>query len=1004
MWPSSLEVFKTYQHTVERGAFRELLGRTNMLQWVLKAMLGTQHEREIKRLRPMVEAINRREAELAKLSDAGLQAKTAELKQKLANGASLDDLRFDAFAALREASKRALGMRHYDVQLVGGLVLHEGKIAEMKTGEGKTLVATLPCYLNALEGRGVHVVTVNDYLAKRDAEWMSRVYNFMGMSVGVVVPDQASADKARAYRCDITYGQNNEIGFDYLRDNMKFSIYDYAQRPLRFAIVDEVDSILIDEARTPLIISGAGHGVSEKYTRISDLIPSLHKVNYCQVDEKSRTVSLTEEGVIEAQRLLKRAGITRVENLYEATNLETLHVLNQCLRAHVLYRRDRDYMVTPDRKVLIIDEFTGRALAGRRWSEGLHQAVEAKEHVPIEEESRTLATISFQNLFRLYDKLAGMTGTADTEAAEFKNIYKLQVVVVPTNKPTERIDGEDRIYRTESEKLKAVTTEIEECYGGGQPVLVGTTSVEKSEALSQLLTRKRIPHKVLSAKQHEHEAAVIAQAGRTGAVTVATNMAGRGTDILLGGNPGMLARVEVLASADDALRADRVALEQTISELAKTYQAKHEAERKAVIEAGGLHIIGTERHESRRIDNQLRGRAGRQGDQGSSRFFLSLDDDLCRISLGERAQQLAASSGVGTDQALTAPAVGRAVETAQAAIEQRNFDARKHMLDYDDVMNQQRRTIYGLRREVLEGRYRAPDLEAPREAPASQAASPELAEQIRPVLRSLVDAHSQGEVSGELERDVYEVFGCVLSVVSTTPDSSAAVERMEREVGLALTEQRERLLDMTDDVVSAMIARTCPANLPRDEWDMHAIASTFEEQFGFAPDQRFTRLIEAPQIAAELYAQAEQKLLQKERELTPAPFLRLFRLLFLQEIDKGWLEHLGQLDHVRDGIGLRGYGQLDPKKEYAREALALFTTTLDSIRSEVLRQLCRVERVTEEELRAAEVRRGAPPASPGAERKVAPGGQAKVGRNEPCPCGSGKKYKSCHLSADLAGR
>ncbi|MFM2419300.1 MAG: hypothetical protein RL385_4023 [Pseudomonadota bacterium] len=550
-----------------------------MFQWVLKQVFGTKHERELKRLRPMVETINQRESMYAALSDDALKAKTAEFRQKLANGASLEDLKFDAFAALREASKRVLGMRHYDVQLIGGMVLHEGRIAEMKTGEGKTLVATLACYLNALEGKGVHVVTVNDYLAKRDAEWMGRLYGWMGMSVGVVVPQQRDAVKKRAYRSDITYGQNNEFGFDYLRDNMKFSIFDYAQRPLNFAIVDEVDSILIDEARTPLIISGPGETASEKYTQISELIPKLRRDEHYVVDEKAHSVTLTEEGIVHAQKLLVANGITQIENLYEPVNLESLHILNQCLRAHTLYKRDQQYMVTRDGKVVIIDEFTGRTLSGRRWSDGLHQAVEAKEHVPIQDESRTVATISFQNLFRLYKKLGGMTGTADTEAAEFQKIYNLDVVVIPTNRGIQRVDAEDLVYKTEKEKFKAVVRDIEESRAKGQPVLVGTTSVEKSEALSRMLEKKSIPHNVLSAKQHEREAYVVAQAGRKGAVTVATNMAGRGTDILLGGNPEMIARYEVMQSADETLKADAEALEAKVKEATEHYRGQCETEK-----------------------------------------------------------------------------------------------------------------------------------------------------------------------------------------------------------------------------------------------------------------------------------------------------------------------------------------------------------------------------------------------------------------------------------------
>ncbi len=1107
-----------------------------MFQWVLQKTFGTKHEREIKRLRPMVEAINQREALYAKLTDAELQAKTPEFKQMLARGASLDDIRFDAFAALREASKRHLGMRHYDVQLIGGMVLHEGKIAEMKTGEGKTLVATLPCYLNALEGKGVHVVTVNDYLAKRDAEWMGRLYNWMGLSIGVVVPQQRDAAKKRAYRCDITYGQNNEFGFDYLRDNMKFSIYDYAQRPLNFAIVDEVDSILVDEARTPLIISGPGESASEKYSQISELIPKLRKDEHYVVDEKAHSVTLTEEGIVQAQKLLRQRGITQVENLYEPVNLETLHILNQCLKAHTLYKRDQQYMVTPDGKVVIIDEFTGRTLPGRRWSEGLHQAVEAKEQVPIQDESRTLATISFQNLFRLYKKLGGMTGTADTEAAEFKKIYDLDVVVIPTNRPIKRVDAEDLVYKTEKEKFRAVAKDIEECRKNGQPVLVGTTSVEKSEALSRLLEKRGIPHNVLSAKQHEREAYVVAQAGRKGAVTVATNMAGRGTDILLGGNPEMIARYEVLQSADDALKADKEALEAKVQEVTKHYRGQCEAEKKEVLAAGGLHILGTERHESRRIDNQLRGRAGRQGDPGSSRFYLSLEDDLMRIFAGERVQVLMDRLGMEEDVPIEHPWVTRAVENAQKKVEERNFDIRKNLLEYDDVMNQQRKSIYALRRQILEGRYQTVPTEDEAkkgkkpESLAKDGPNKELAETAESILRDMVRVHGAPmppenatpeqvaayrqtvmtmdiEELGELridglERDVYTWFGCVVSLEDVKDQPKQALERLQAEVSLALTEQQERLLDVLDEIIGTMVERACPPKKHWEDWDTKGLQKAYQEQFDMAADEVITRMTDSMEIATHLYREAEDSLKEREKEFTPIHFLRLFRTLFLQEIDKQWLEHLSHMDHLRDGIGLRGYGQRDPKKEYKREGYDLFVQTLQSTKASVVEKLFRVERLSERDVEQAEAQRrrqvearqqaiqarhasqqpgqGVPQQAPGAapgqaqggrvmiaarhsqaaqqaallaqarrlaamqaqapQRRPAPTASApgpsaapqsapngdpraaaaaqasgarparetvrrdapKLGRNDPCHCGSGKKYKSCHMKDDLA--
>ena len=691
-----------------------------MFDSVLKKVFGTKHQREVKRMQPMVSAISALEPEIQKLSDAQLRGKTADFRQQIDNGASLDDLLIPAYAVAREAGKRVLGMRHYDVQLVGGIVLHQGKIAEMKTGEGKTLVATLPCYLNGLEGKGVHVVTVNDYLASRDAEWMGKLYGFLGLSTGVVVPGQSNPLKKRAYACDITYGQNNEFGFDYMRDNMKFSIYDYVQRDLNYAIVDEVDSILIDEARTPLIISGPGETASEKYEQINEIIPRLRVDEHFDLDEKNRSVTLTEEGMEGAQELLGGRGLLGGDgtNLYDPVNLETLHILQQCLRAHALYHRDQHYMVSEDGKVMIIDEFTGRVLAGRRWSDGLHQAVEAKERVAIQSENLTLATISFQNLFRLYRKLSGMTGTADTEATEFHNIYELDVVVIPTNKPIARDDTEDLIYKSEREKFKAICEEIEVSHKGGQPVLVGTTSVEKSDAVAHFLKRRDIPHNVLNAKQHEREAYVVAQAGTPGAVTVATNMAGRGTDIVLGGNPEMLAKIEVLESAPEEVLSNPEARETAIAKATEHFITKCKADAQAVKDAGGLRIIGTERHESRRIDNQLRGRSGRQGDPGASRFFLSLEDDLMRIFAGERVQTMMDRLGMEEDVPIEHRWVTRAVENAQKKVEERNFDIRKHLLEYDDVMNQQRKSMYALRKQVLRGEYRSVPTDEERKAGA----------------------------------------------------------------------------------------------------------------------------------------------------------------------------------------------------------------------------------------------------------------------------------------------
>jgi len=656
-----------------------------MITTALSKIFGTAHQREMKRLQPAVNAINALESKMKEMSDARLQGMTAELKTRHANGASLDDLLPEAFAVCREAGRRVLGMRHYDVQLIGGMVLHRGAIAEMKTGEGKTLVATLPIYLNALSGKGAHLVTVNDYLARRDAEWMGRLYGWLGMKTGIIVHGQSDREKQDAYRSDITYATNNELGFDYLRDNMKFDLGDYTQRELNFAIVDECDSILVDEARTPLIISGPAEDSTEKYSIINSIIPHLQKDLHFTMEEKTRTVSLTEEGNNRCEELLK------IENLYDPQHIELLHHIYQALKAHHLYHRDVDYMVK-DGEVVIVDEFTGRLMEGRRWSDGLHQAVEAKERVKVKNENQTLATITFQNFFRMYNKLAGMTGTAETEAVEFKKIYNLDVVVIPTNKPIQRMDLEDVVYKDQKAKFNAIVNDIAERQEKGQPVLVGTVSIEKSELLSRFLKDRRVPHTVLNAKYHEKEAEIVAQAGRKSAVTIATNMAGRGTDIVLGGNPEGMARQMVKDHSTPEF-------EQAV----KKFREQCEAEKKEVISAGGLYIIGTERHESRRIDNQLRGRSGRQGDPGESRFYLALDDDLMRKFNGERIQKIMGMLKVPDDEPITARMVTNSIEGAQKKVEGHNFDIRKHLLDYDDVMNKQRMAIYGMRREILEG-------------------------------------------------------------------------------------------------------------------------------------------------------------------------------------------------------------------------------------------------------------------------------------------------------------
>ncbi len=1012
-----------------------------MLTWVAKKLFGTANDRAIKKSRPKVDLINALEPKLKKLTDAELKAKTAEFKEQLDNGASLDDLLVEAFAVCREGGRRVLNMRHYDVQLMGGMVLHNGSIAEMKTGEGKTLVATLPIYLNALEGKGVHLITVNDYLATRDAEWMGRLYNFLGLSIGTIVNNQSDREKRESYKRDICYGQNNEFGFDYLRDNMKFSALDYAQRKLNFAIVDEVDSILIDEARTPLIISGAQESASDKYRHLNEMMPGLRLDEHYMVDEKGWSVTLTDEGVELAQQLIG------IDNLYDPKNLETLHILNQLLRAHTLYKRDQHYMVSRDGKVLIIDEFTGRVLAGRRWSDGLHQAVEAKENVPIQEESRTMATITFQNLFRLYNKLAGMTGTAQTEAAEFHSTYELDAVAIPTNKPVIRQDDEDVVYKTEREKFTAVINEIMEYSEAGRPVLVGTTSVEKSAAISRILKKKKIQHSVLNAKQHENEAYIVAQAGRKGAITVSTNMAGRGTDILLGGNAEMIARM-------DFKQENRLpeAEPEEFAALVKKYEKSCKIEHDEVIEAGGLHIIGTERHESRRIDNQLRGRAGRQGDPGSSRFYLSLEDDLMRIFAGDRVKTLMDRMGMPDDEPIEHPWVTKSVENAQRKVEERNFDIRKNLLEYDDVMNAQRKTVYSLRQSLLVGRYEPEEIDETGKSTGKArkiATDESIKEKVSPVVAQLVNMFAEEPLQTldkndvprppnrkelkklkklveveSLQHEVYQMWGVKLELEGSAARKRTPLQTYDELLELVsagLSEQRERFLDLIDRVVSAIIEESCPPNRQPEDWDWKSVHQGFREHFKEELEKDVDDLGELEALVCTIYDRAEALYLQREDEIGVENMLRLLRHVYLEEIDRAWVDHLSNMEHLRDGIGLRGYGQRDPKDEYKKEGYNLFVNMMARVSSNVIARVfdahiqrreqleameAEAEARHQAELEAAVAKHLGEPAAEGSQEPVqqapTPPAQAsapKIGRNDPCPCGSGKKFKKCHGAA-----
>src|SRR5579859_5554271 len=861
------------------------------------------------------------------------------------------------------------------------------------------------------------------------------------MTVGCVVHSQGEHEKKLAYRSDITYGQNNEFGFDYLRDNMKFSALDYVQRELNYAIVDEVDSILIDEARTPLIISGQGEPSSHKYRQINEVIPRLRKDEHYVVDEKAHSVTLTDDGVDSAQKLMG------IGNLYDPINLESLHILNQCLRAHALYKRDVNYLVTEDGKVLIIDEFTGRVLPGRRWSDGLHQAVEAKENVRIQEETRTMATITFQNLFRLYKKLSGMTGTADTEATEFHETYKLGVVATPTNKPMIREDHQDVVYKTEREKFTAAIAEILECNEKGQPVLVGTTSVEKSNAIATLLKKKKIPHAVLNAKHHEREAFVIAQAGRKGAITVSTNMAGRGTDILLGGNPEMIAKLDFKEAGRDPDKETGA-----FNELVDKHAASCKAEGEEVRALGGLHILGTERHESRRIDNQLRGRAGRQGDPGSSRFYLSLEDDLMRIFAGDRVKSLMERMGMPDNEPIVHPWVSKSIQDAQRKVEERNFDVRKHLLEYDDVMNEQRKTVYKLRQQLLLGIYKPEKIDEdgkPTGKLREIKLDPRIAEEVKKAVDDIVIHHGTpigvegksppkqpGEVEeiysmASLQQDVYQFWGYRFDFKDGDGKKPKEVHaRLLEEIPLSLTEQREQFLDLIDSIVGAIVEECCPEKKPPEDWDWKGIKSGYIEHFASKPPE-VDHLHDPEKIAEALYHAAEAAFLAKEKEMGTELLLRVFRHFYLEEIDRQWVEHLTNMEHLRDGIGLRGYGQRDPKQEYKKEGYDVFITMMASTSSNVCTKLFKVkvqretdiERLEREDAekhaaaqRAMQMRHGGEVEGAGAEDEAAPRPAPraaqprvsvqpqrregpKIGRNDPCPCGSGQKFKKCHGAA-----
>jgi preprotein translocase subunit SecA len=904
-----------------------------MLGKLVRFVIGSRNDRLIKKKRALVKKINALASDYEKLSDDALKAKTQEFRDRLAQGEKLDNLLPEAFATVREASTRVFGMRHFDVQLIGGMILHDGKIAEMKTGEGKTLMATLSAYLNALPGRGVHVVTVNDYLAKRDSEWMGRLYSFLGLTTGVIISQMDSDARREAYASDITYGTNNEFGFDYLRDNMAFNLEQKVQRDLTFAIVDEVDSILIDEARTPLIISGPTEESTEIYIKVNKIVPFLTKQEKedgpgdYSVDEKVRQLYLTEEGHERVERLMVEHGLmAEGSSLYDATNIRLMHYLSASLRGHVLFKKDVDYIVAND-EVIIVDEFTGRVMPGRRWSEGLHQAIEAKEHVSIQNENQTLASITFQNYFRLYEKLSGMTGTADTEAFELNKIYGLEVVVIPTHRNMIRKDLGDVVFLTTDEKYIAVAEDIKECVSRGQPVLVGTTSIENSERLSALLQKQGIKHEVLNAKQHEREAHIIEQAGMPGAVTIATNMAGRGTDIVLGGN----LEAELAVLGEDAGEADK-------DRVRGEWLDRHEK----VIATGGLHVIGSERHESRRIDNQLRGRSGRQGDPGSTRFYLSLQDDLMRIFASDRVASLMQKLGMGNGEAIEHPWVTRSIESAQRKVENRNFDVRKEILAYDDVANDQRKVVYAQRNELMESE---------------------------------------------------EISGIITAI--------------------------------REDVVNNVITQYIPAKTMVEQWDTKGLEEHLHQEFNVQiPVRKMLEedhTLQEESLRKRIIEILEQNHKDKEQQMSKEVLQHFEKSVMLQVLDNSWKEHLAAMDYLRQGIHFRGYAQKDPKQEYKREAFEMFTSLLEHIKYEVISILFKVQVRQEEDVHALDEQMQAPREmhfehaqaptldayeeslqAPEAQEKPAATEQPfvrdghKVGRNDPCPCGSGKKFKQCH--------
>ncbi|MHB8225627.1 preprotein translocase subunit SecA [Acidithiobacillus sp.] len=910
-----------------------------MFGTIIRHVVGSRNDRLIKKARAVVAQINALEGRYKAMDDAALAGQTMRFKERVAQGESLDALLPEAFAVVREVTQRVMGMRQYDVQLIGGCMLHEGKIAEMRTGEGKTLVATLPAYLNALQGKGVHVVTVNDYLASRDAQWVGKIHGFLGLSVGTIISDLSSEERRAAYAADITYGTNNEFGFDYLRDNMAFSPTDRVQRGLHYAIIDEVDSILIDEARTPLIISGPTEENTDLYYRVDKLVGNFVVDEDYTVDEKARQVMLTEEGIEKAEPLMAESGLLSDGNLYDLANVTLVHHLNQALRAHVIYRRETDYIVR-DGEVCIVDEFTGRMMSGRRWSDGLHQAVEAKEGVAVQNENQTLASITFQNYFRMYEKLSGMTGTADTEAFELNQIYGLEVVMIPTHKPMRRTDFADLIYRTSQEKWTAIVEDIRDCQQRGQPVLVGTTSIEHNEFLSHQLKQARIPHEVLNAKQHQREAEIIAQAGKPGMVTIATNMAGRGTDIVLGGNVGH--QVDMVLANPDLEEEEKT---QRIDSLKDGWQGLHDA----VITAGGLHIVGTERHESRRVDNQLRGRSARQGDPGTTRFYLSLEDPLMRIFGSDRLGGLMQKLGMKEGEAIEHPWVTKSIENAQRKVESRNFDIRKQLLEYDDVANEQRRIIYQQRNAFMDA----------------------------------------DDVSSEIQA-------------------------------------------LRDDVLDAVLADTAPEGVMEERWDMPGLESALERVFGLqVPVGQWLEQDKGLAHAAlrERIMEMVLSAYAAKEALMGSEMARHFeKSILLQVLDSHWKDHLASMDHLREGIHLRGYAQKNPKQEYKRESLVMFNTMLDQLREEVMSTLSRlhVSPGPAEPMDWDAIARAAQPqhlqfSHPDFAAAAAPAvedaglalaglgiigeqeaghhpvvNDDKVGRNQPCPCGSGKKYKHCH--------